>query len=115
MSASDRADLLQGTLDMLVLKTLEHEPLHGYAIAQRIEQTSRALLRVPQGSLYPSLHRLENRGWLAAAWRETDGGRAARVYRLTAKGRRQLEREVADWQRLSGAIGWILGVERATP
>ncbi len=115
MSASDRSDLLQGTLDMLILKTLEAEPLHGYAIAQRIEQTSRALLHVPQGSLYPALHRLENRGWLSAAWTETEGGRAAKVYRLTAKGRRQLEKEVADWQRLSDAIAWILRTERATP
>ncbi len=115
MSASDRSDLLQGTLDMLVLKTLEDEPLHGYAIAQRIEQSSRALLRVPQGSLYPALHRLENRGWLSASWTETEGGRAAKVYRLTAKGRRQLEKEVADWQRLSEAIAWILRIERATP
>jgi PadR family transcriptional regulator, regulatory protein PadR len=115
MTASDRSDLLQGTLDMLILKTLEDQPLHGYAIAQRIEQASRALLHVPQGSLYPALHRLENRGWLAAAWVETDAGRAAKVYRLTAKGRRQLEKEVAAWQRLSDAIGWILRIERAVP
>jgi PadR family transcriptional regulator PadR len=115
MNRPDRSDLLQGTLDMLILKTLEDQPLHGYAIAQRIEQTSRALLHVPQGSLYPALHRLENRGWLSAAWAQTDAGRAAKVYRLTAKGRRQLEKEVADWQRLSDAIAWILHVERATP
>ena len=116
MSArDDKADLLQGTLDMLILKTLEDQPLHGYAIAQRIEQTSRALLHVPQGSLYPALHRLENRGWLSANWVETDGGRAAKVYRLTARGRRQLEQELADWRRLSEAIGWILHVERAAP
>ncbi len=115
MSASDRSDLLQGTLDMLILKTVEGAPLHGYAIAQRIEQSSRALLRVPQGSLYPALHRLENRGWLSAAWTETDGGRAAKVYRLTAKGRRQLEKEVADWQRLSEAIAGILRIERVMP
>ncbi len=115
MNAPDRSDLLQGTLDMLILKTLEAQPLHGYAIAQRIEQTSRALLHVPQGSLYPALHRLENRGWLSAAWLETDSGRAAKVYRLTAKGRRQLEKEIADWQRLSDVIAWILRTERATP
>jgi PadR family transcriptional regulator PadR len=115
MTTSDRSDLLQGTLDMLILKTLEQEPLHGYAVAQRIEQTSRALLRVQQGSLYPALHRLENRRWLSSSWVQTDGGRSAKVYRLTARGRRQLEREVADWQRLSDAIGWILNVERATP
>jgi transcriptional regulator len=115
MATTDKSDLLQGTLDMLILKTLEDQPLHGYAIAQHIEHTSRALLHVPQGSLYPALHRLENRGWLSAAWVQTDGGRAAKVYRLTAKGRRQLEEEMADWQRLSDAIAWILRTERATP
>src|SRR5512135_1218254 len=115
MTRTERSDLLQGTLDMLILKTLEDGPRHGYAIAQRIEQTSRALLHVPQGSLYPALHRLENRGWLSAAWVQTGGGRAAKVYRLTAKGRRQLQKEVADWQRLAEAIGWILRIERATP
>jgi transcriptional regulator len=106
--AADKSDLLQGTLDMLILKTLALEPAHGYAIAQRITQTSRALLQVPQGSLYPALHRLENRGWLAADWLETDTGRQAKVYRLTRKGRQQLEREVALWQRMSRAIGLIL-------
>ena len=105
------ADLLQGKLDMLILKTLEDESLHGYAIAQRIEQASRTLLSVPQGSLYPALHRLENRGWLAASWVETDSGRSAKVYRLTTKGRRHLEKEIADWQRLSQAIGWVLRLE----
>ena len=105
---TDRSDLLQGTLDMLVLKVLEGGPLHGYAIAQRIGQISRALVQVPQGSLYPALHRLENRGWLAAAWKSTESGRDAKVYRLTPKGRRQLGQEVADWQRLSEAIRLIL-------
>jgi transcriptional regulator len=104
----DRSDLLQGTLDMLILKTLAGEPLHGYAIAQRIGQVSRALLQVPQGSLYPALHRLENRGLLAADWTETDTGRQAKVYKLTRKGRQQLEREVADWRRLSEAIALVL-------
>ena len=93
---------------MLVLKVLEGGPLHGYAIAQRIGQISRALVQVPQGSLYPALHRLENRGWLAAAWKSTESGRDAKVYRLTPKGRRQLGQEVADWQRLSEAIRLIL-------
>jgi PadR family transcriptional regulator len=102
------SDLLQGTLDMLILKVLAAGPLHGYAIAQRIGQISRALLQVPQGSLYPALHRLENRQWLAAAWTRTDAGRDAKVYRLTPKGRRQLGQEVADWQRLSEAIALIL-------
>jgi PadR family transcriptional regulator PadR len=114
MKPSARSDLLQGTLDMLILKTVEDRPLHGYAIAQQIEQTSRALLHVPQGSLYPALHRLENRGWLSASWVETDGGRAAKIYRLTARGRKQLEQELADWRRLSDAIGWILRIERST-
>jgi|SRR4249920_3304863 transcriptional regulator len=108
---SSDLDLLQGTLDMLVLKVLATEPLHGYAIAQRIGQISRALLQVPQGSLYPALHRLENRGLLAATWAETDTGRAAKVYRLTRQGRTRLEREVADWRRLSEAIQLILQTE----
>ncbi len=106
--AADKSDLLQGTLDLLILKTIEAKPLHGYAIAQHINRTSRALLQVPQGSLYPALHRLENRGLLAADWIETDSGREAKVYRLTRKGRTRLADEIADWQRLSQAIGWIL-------
>ena len=108
MATSDRSDLLQGTLDMLILKTLELAPLHGYAIAQRINRTSQALLQVPQGSLYPALHRLENKGFLAADWTETDSGREAKVYRLTKKGRGRLEAEIADWRRLSDAIALIL-------
>jgi PadR family transcriptional regulator len=108
MAAADRSDLLQGTLDMLILKTLEPSPLHGYAIAQQINKTSRALLQVPQGSLYPALHRLENKGLLAAAWTETESGRDAKVYRLTRKGRARLDAEIADWRRLSQAIGLIL-------
>ena len=108
MASPDRTDLLQGTLDMLVLKVLDAGPLHGYAIAQRIGDVSRALVQVPQGSLYPALHRLENRGWLAANWKSTDSGREAKVYRLTPKGRRRLEEEVAEWQRLSDAIRLIL-------
>src|SRR5262245_2239625 len=105
---AERTDLLQGTLDMLVLKVLDSGPLHGYAIAQRIGDVSRALVQVPQGSLYPALHRLENRGWLAASWKSTDSGREAKVYRLTPRGRRRLDQEVADWQRLSEAIRLIL-------
>jgi transcriptional regulator len=104
----DRSDLLQGTLDMLILKVLAGGPLHGYAIAQRIGAISRALLQVPQGSLYPALHRLENRQLLAATWMRTDSGRDAKVYRLTPRGRRQLQQEVDDWQRLSEAIRLIL-------
>lgn len=108
MAASDRSDLLQGTLDMLILKTLEPAPLHGYAIAQRINRVSQALLQVPQGSLYPALHRLENKGFLAADWTETESGREAKVYRLTKKGRTRLLAEIADWHRLSDAIALIL-------
>jgi PadR family transcriptional regulator PadR len=106
--AAARSDLLQGTLDMLILKTLEGGPLHGYAIAQHINRTSRALLQVPQGSLYPALHRLENQGLLGADWIETDAGRAAKVYRLTKKGRGRLNAEVAGWRRMSEAIALIL-------
>ncbi|HZT77298.1 MAG TPA: PadR family transcriptional regulator [Vicinamibacterales bacterium] len=108
MAAVDRSDLLQGTLDLLILKTLDGQPLHGYAIAQQINRTSRALLQVPQGSLYPALHRLEQKGWLAAEWTETESGREAKVYRLTRKGRARLESEIADWRRLSQAIALIL-------
>jgi PadR family transcriptional regulator, regulatory protein PadR len=106
--ASESPDLLQGTLDMLVLKTVALEPLHGYAIAQRIGQVSRALLQVPQGSLYPALHRLENRGWLASSWAKTDTGRDAKVYRITPKGRKQLEQAVVEWGRMSEAIRLVL-------
>jgi PadR family transcriptional regulator PadR len=108
MSTSAKSEVLQGTLDLLILRTLEKGPLHGYAIGQQINQTSRALLQVPQGSLYPALHRLENKGWLAAAWVETEGGRRAKVYRLTRRGYRQLAREIAEWQRMAKAIGWVL-------
>ena len=106
--AAKPTDLLQGTLDLLILKTVSLEPLHGYAIAQRIAQTSRALLQVPQGSLYPALHRLENKGWLAAAWDETSTGREAKFYKLTRAGRQQLEHELADWKRLTEGIALIL-------
>jgi PadR family transcriptional regulator len=108
MATTDRSDVLQGTLDMLILKTLEAAPLHGYAIAQSINRVSRALLQVPQGSLYPALHRLENKGLLASEWTETESGRDAKVYRLTKKGRARLDAEVADWRRISEAIGLIL-------
>ena len=108
MKVTTNSDQLHGTLDMLVLKVVAVEPLHGYAIAQRIGQISRALLSVPQGSLYPALHRLENKGWLAATWQQTDAGRDTKVYRLTAKGRRQLDDEVAEWARVSQGIQLIL-------
>ncbi len=101
-------DLPQGTLDLLILKVIALGPVHGYAIAQRLQQVSRDVVQVPQGSLYPALHRLENRGFLAADWKETETGREAKFYRLTRKGRAQLETEAASWQRLTEAVGLIL-------
>lgn len=106
--ASDKSDLLQGTLDMLVLKIVALEPVHGYGIAQRIQQISRDVLQVQQGSLYPALHRLEKRGWLKADWRESETGREAKFYSLTRAGRKQLESETANWDRLAGAVALIL-------
>jgi transcriptional regulator len=103
-----RSDLPQGTLDLLVLKIVALGPVHGYGIAQRLEQVSRHVVQVPQGSLYPALHRLENRGLLAADWRETESGREAKVYRLTKKGKAQLEQQAASWRRLTAAVGSIL-------
>jgi PadR family transcriptional regulator PadR len=105
-----KSDLPQGTLDLLILKVIALGPVHGYAIAQRLDQVSRGVVQVPEGSLYPALHRLENRGLLAADWKETETGREAKFYRLTQKGRKQLESEAADWQRLIEAIGLILGM-----
>ncbi len=104
-----KSDLPQGTLDLLILKAVAVEPVHGYAIAQRLEQISRGVVQVPEGSLYPALHRLENRGFLAAEWKKTDTGREAKFYKLTRKGRKQLEAEAAGWQRLTEAVGLILG------
>jgi transcriptional regulator len=105
-----KSDLPQGTLDLLILKVVNLGPIHGYAIAQRIQQISREVLTVQQGSLYPALHRLENRGLLAAEWKPSDTGRDAKFYRLTAKGRAQLKSETADWARLTEAIGLILQI-----
>lgn len=105
-----RTDLPQGTLDLLILKVVGLGPVHGYAIAQRLEQVSRGVVQVPEGSLYPALHRLENRNLLAAAWKETETGREAKFYRLTGKGRKQLETEAGSWQRLIDAIALILGM-----
>jgi PadR family transcriptional regulator, regulatory protein PadR len=101
-------DLPQGTLDLLILKIAALGPVHGYAIAQRLEQVSKHVVQVPQGSLYPALHRLENRGLLAAEWKETETGREAKFYRLTRKGRAQLETEADGWARLTEAVGLIL-------
>ena len=106
--ASDKSDLLQGTLDMLVLKIVALEPTHGYGIAQRIQQISREVLQVQQGSLYPALHRLEKRGWLKADWRASETGREAKFYSLTRLGRKQLAAEAANWDRLAGAVQLIL-------
>ena len=106
--ASDKSDLLQGTLDMLVLKIVALEPAHGYGIAQRIQQISREVLQVQQGSLYPALHRLEKRGWLKAEWRASETGRDAKFYTLTRAGRKQLDEEAANWGRLAGAVELIM-------
>ena len=103
-----KSDLPQGTLDLLILKVVALGPTHGYAIAQRLQQVSHYVVQVPQGSLYPALHRLENRGLLAADWKQTETGRDARFYRLTRKGRAQLESEAASWERLAQAVGLIL-------
>ncbi|HTC36156.1 MAG TPA: PadR family transcriptional regulator [Bryobacteraceae bacterium] len=103
-----KSDLPQGTLDLLILKIAALGAIHGYAIAQRLQQVSRDVVQVPQGSLYPALHRLENRGLLAADWQETETGREAKFYRLTRKGRAKLEAETASWQRLAEAVGLIL-------
>lgn len=101
-------DLLQGTLDMLILKTLQPEPLHGWGIAQRIQQMSREVLQVNQGSLYPALHRLQRQGWIAAQWGTSDNNRRAKYYRLTGAGQRQLASETHNWERLSQAVTEIL-------
>src|SRR5438128_4531569 len=102
------SDLPQGTLDLLILKVAALGPVHGYAIAQRLQLISRDVVQVPQGSLYPALHRLENRGLLTADWRMSDTGRESKFYRLTPKGRKQLKEEAASWRRLTEAIGLIL-------
>ena len=103
-----RVDLLQGTLDMLLLRTLSPGPLHGHAIAKHIQRTSEDLLQVETGSLYPALHRLEARGWISAEWARSDKGKRARYYHLTAAGRRQLESEQAKWYAVARAIGLVL-------
>jgi PadR family transcriptional regulator len=101
-------DLLQGTLDLLILKTLQLERMHGWGISQRIQQISKDVLRVQQGSLYPALYRLENRGLIAAVWGASENNRRARYYRLTPKGRKRLEAEELNWERLSAAVAQIL-------
>ena len=104
-----KSDLLQGTLDLLILKTLELEPMHGWGVTQRIQQVSQDVLQVNQGSLYPALHRLEEQGWISAAWKTSENNRQAKYYELTARGRRQLVSEKENWLRLSGAVARIVG------
>jgi len=101
-------DLVQGTLDLLILKTVSLEPLNGWAIAKRIVQVSKDVLQVQQGSLYPALHRLENQGWIKSEWRDSENNRRAKFYSLTAAGRKQLESELKNWRRLSSAIGLVI-------
>jgi len=108
MTSQSRLDLLQGTLDLLILRTLQTGPMHGWAISERIQQISREVLQVNQGSLYPALHRLEHQGWIKAEWGISELGRRARFYQLTASGRKQLEVETDNWARLAGAIGRVL-------
>jgi transcriptional regulator len=107
---SPKSDLPQGTLDLLILKVVALGPLHGYAIAQRLRQISRDVVQVTQGTLYPALHRLENRGYLEADWKQSDTGRDAKFYRLTRKGRAQMEAETASWERLAEAVGSVLRI-----
>ena len=110
--SSTKTDLPQGTLDMLILKIVALGPIHGYAIAQRLQQISKEVLQVQQGSLYPALHRLENRGWMKADWRNSETGREAKYYSLTKQGAKQLEIEDENWQRLSTAVRLVMKVAR---
>jgi len=109
--SDDRLDLPQGTLDLLILKALSLEPMHGWAISERLHQVSRATLQVPQGSLYPALHRLERRGWIKAEWGTSDNNRKAKYYALTAAGRRQLAADADEWARLTAAVALILRMD----
>ncbi len=103
-----KTELLRGTLDLLILKTVALGPSHGYAIAQRLQQISKDFFQVHQGSLYPALHRLEDRGWLQAEWKPSETGREAKYYSLTKKGRKQMDEEVLNWERLCDAVGLVL-------
>jgi PadR family transcriptional regulator PadR len=102
------SELLQGTLDLLILKTLALEPMHGWGISQRIQQVSQEVLQVGQGSLYPALHRLESKGWISSKWAASDNNRRAKFYSLTRTGKKQLQTELSNWERISGAIALIL-------
>ena len=109
MSTNDqKAEFLKGTLDMLILKVVALGPIHGYAISQRIQMISKDFFQVQQGSLYPALHRLEDRGWLQAEWKATETGREAKFYMLTRKGRKQMEAEIRNWEQISDAVALIL-------
>jgi transcriptional regulator len=108
MSRESKMDLLQGTVDLLILRTLQAGPLHGWSISERIQQVSEDVLRLNQGSLYPALHRLEHQGWIKSEWGVSELGRRARFYKLTAAGRKQLEVETKSWVRMAGAIGRVL-------
>lgn len=109
--ATDRIDLPQGTLDLLILKTVALEPQHGWAISERVQQISKDVLRIQQGSLYPALHRLERRGWIKARWGTSDNNRRAKYYELTRPGRKQLQAEESAWRKLTAAIGLIVDAE----
>ena len=104
------SDLIQGTLDLLILKTISIEPKHGWAIAKRIQQVSEDALQITQGALYPALHRLEQQGWVSSRWLKTDTGREAKFYQLTKAGARQLDKELSEWQRLSHAVGLVISM-----
>jgi len=108
---SKPSDLIQGTLDLLILKTISLEPSHGWAIAKRIQQISNEALQVTQGALYPALHRLEQQAWVRSEWRVTAGGREAKYYSLTKAGRTQLQKELAQWERLSNAVGLVIAMQ----
>jgi PadR family transcriptional regulator PadR len=108
MTRRSASDILPGTLDLLILRTLQTEPLHGWAISERVQQISQDVLQINQGSLYPALHRLEHQGWVEAEWSISELGRRAKYYRLTASGRRQLAIEASEWERMSTAIGRVM-------
>ncbi len=110
MARTTRTDLLQGTLDMLILKTLALGPQHGWGISQRIQQVSQDVLQVNQGSLYPALHRLELQGWIASDWGVSDSNRQAKFYRLTRTGQKQLQTEAANWDRIAGAVARVMNM-----
>jgi PadR family transcriptional regulator PadR len=107
---SKPTDLIQGTLDLMILNTISLQPQHGWAIAKRIEQVSNDVLQISQGALYPALHRLEQQGWVRSSWRVTEAGREAKFYALTRAGRTQLQKEIAQWERLSNAVGLVVSM-----